>query len=87
MARELQLAHDLGPKQRDDVGGDAEPEARHDLLGDGSAAEDVPALEHDDAQPGACQVRAADEAVVAAADDDRVVALLHRGAMLVIGRP
>ena len=82
VARQLQLAHDLGPKQRDDVRGDAEPEPRHDLLGDGGASEDVAALEHDDAEPGACQICAADEAVVAAADDDRVVALLHRGAML-----
>jgi len=82
VAGQLELADDLRAQERDDVGGDAEPEPRHDLLGDGSASEDVPALEHDDAEPGACQICAADEAVVAAADDDRVVALLHRGAML-----
>ena len=84
MAGELELAHDLRPEERDDVRGDAEPEARHDLLGDGRAAEDVPALQDDDAQPGASQIRCADEPVVAAADDDRVVAGLVciGGAML-----
>ena len=85
MAGELELADDLRPKERDDVGGDAETEAGHDLLGDRGAPEDVPALQDDGAQPGPRQVRRADEPVVAAPDDDRVVAgvRLHRGAMLV----
>jgi hypothetical protein len=74
---QLQVAHDLGAKQRHHVRRHAEPEPGHDLLGDGGAAEDVAPLQHDDAQPGPGQVRGADEAVVAASDDDRVVALRH----------
>ena len=72
--RQLELADDLRAEQADDVAGDAEPEAREDLLGDRRAAEDVALLEDDRPQAGAGEVGGADEAVVATADDDRVVA-------------
>ena len=74
---ELELADDLGPQQAHDVARDAEPEAREDLLGDRGAAEDVALLEDERAQAGPGEVGGADEAVVAAADDHRVVALGH----------
>ena len=72
--RQVELADDLGPEQADDVAGDAEPEAREDLLGHRGPAEQMALLEDDGLQPGPGQVGGADEAVVAAADDDRVVA-------------
>ena len=48
MARQVQLADDLGPQQRDHVRADRELEAREDLLGHGRAAQDVPALQDED---------------------------------------
>ena len=44
-----------------------------DLFGDGGAAEHVPPLEHEHLAPGARQIGGAGQAVVPAADDDRVV--------------
>ena len=64
-----------GPEQAHDVAEDREAEAREDLLGDGGAAEDVALLEDEGLHPGAGEVGRADEAVVAATDDDRVVGL------------
>ena len=64
-----------GPQQAHDVAEDREPEAREDLLGDGRAAEHVALLEDERLHPGAGEVGGADEAVVAATDDDRVVGL------------
>ena len=75
MLRQLELADDLGAQQAHDVREDREAEAREELLGDGRAAEDVAPLEDERLHPGAGQVGGADQAVVAAADDDRVVAL------------
>ena len=46
--------------------------ARPHLLGHAGAAEHIAALEHADAQAGAGQVGGGGEAVVPAADDDRV---------------
>ena len=54
--RQVELADDLGPQQRDDVGADGELEAGEDLLGDRRAAEHVAALEHEHLPPGARQV-------------------------------
>ena len=45
-----------------------------EFLGDRGAADDVAALEHADRLPAGGEIRGADEAVVAAADDDDVVA-------------
>ena len=73
--RELEVADDLRPQQRDDVREDAEAEAREQLLGHSGATEDWPLLEDQRLQAGAREVGRADQAVVAAADDHRVVAL------------
>ena len=75
MPRQLELADDLRAEQRHDVREDRESEAREDLLGDRRAAEDVALFEDQGLHPGPGEIRGADEAVVAAADDDRVVAL------------
>ena len=77
MLRQLELADDLGAEQADDVARDAEPEAGEDLLGDRGAAEHVALLEDERLQAGPGEVGGADEPVVTAADDDRVVALCH----------
>ena len=77
--RQVEVADDLGPQQAHDVGGDREPEARDDLLGDRRPAQQVPALEDDDAPAGPSEVGGRDEAVVAAADHDGVVGLGHPG--------
>ena len=68
-----------GPEQADDVAEDREAEAREELLGDGGAAEHVALLEDEGLQPGAGEVGRADEAVVAATDDDGVVGLGQGG--------
>jgi hypothetical protein len=73
VSREIELADDLRAQERDDVGGDRVLEARVDLLGDRRAADDVAALEHEHLPSGAGEVGRADQAVVAAANDDDVV--------------
>ena len=73
MARQIELADDLGPQQRDDVRADGELEAGEDLFGDRRAAEHVAPLEHEHLAPRARQIGGGDQAVVAAADDDDVV--------------
>ena len=47
VAREVEVADDLGPQQRDDVRADGELEAREDFFGAGRAAENVAAFEHE----------------------------------------
>ena len=79
VAGQVELADDLGPQQRDHVRADGELEAGEDLLGHRRSAQHVPALEHEHLAPGAGQVGGVHEAVVAAADDDRVVPLGHGG--------
>src|SRR5206468_1241653 len=75
--RKLELADDLGPQQRHDVGEDREAEPGDDLIREGRAAEDVTTLEHQDLEPGSGEVRRVHQPVVAAADHDRVVPLRH----------
>ena len=75
--RELEVADDLRPQEADDIREDAEPEAREELLGHRGATEDVAPLQDERLEAGARQVGRADEAVVAPADDHRVVAVGH----------
>ena len=77
MFRKLELADDLGPQQRHDVGEHREAEPGDDLLGEGCAAEEVTTLEHQDLEPGSGEVGRVHQPVVAAADHDRVVPLRH----------
>jgi hypothetical protein len=70
---ELELLDHLGAQQAHDVGAHRVAEARVELLGDRCAAEHVPALEHERLAPRLCEVGRAGQAVVAAADNDRVV--------------
>ena len=73
MPRQLEVADDLGPQQAHHVGELGEAVAGKDFLGDGCPADDIAPLEHDHLLAGAREVRGGDQAVVAGADDDRVV--------------
>ena len=75
--REVEVADDLRPQQAHDVREHREREAGEDLLAHRRPADPLAALEDDDALAGTREVRGRDEAVVAAADDDRVVARAH----------
>ena len=73
VAREIEVADDFRPQQRDHVGADGKLEAGEDFFGAGRAAENVAAFEHQNFLSGARQVGGVDQAVVAAADYDDVV--------------
>ena len=77
VARQLQVTDDLRPQQAHHIREHAEAEAGEDLHRERGAAEDLPSLEHEGPEASPREVGTADEAVVAAADDDRVVASWH----------
>ena len=70
---QVELVDDLGPQQAQRVGERGEREPGPQLLGDGRAADERALLEDERPQAGLGQVRRVGQAVVAAADDDRVV--------------
>src|SRR4029077_13480942 len=72
VARELEVADDLGIEERDRVGGDRVAKSRVKLCGDRRAADDSAPLEHDHLEPRRREIRGAYEAVVTAADDQGV---------------
>ena len=74
VTRQLEIANDLGPEKAHDVGKHRELESRKNLLADGGTAQNLPALKHEHPPAGARQVRCRNQAIVAAADDDHVVA-------------
>ena len=74
---EVEVADDLGPQQRDDVGAHRELEAREDFLGHRRAAEHVTPFEDENFLSGAREVGGVDQAVVPASDDDDVVLRAH----------
>ncbi len=78
VAREIKVANDLRPEQAHHVREDGEREPGKDLLAQRRAADLLATLDHEDALPASRQVRCADQAVVPAADHDRVVFLSHR---------
>ena len=73
VAREIEVADDFRPQQRDYVRADGKFEAGKNFFGAGGAAENVAAFEHQNFLSGAGEVGGVDEAVVAAADHDYVV--------------
>src|SRR6266542_6284458 len=79
MAMQIQVPHDRVLQPMDDVRAGRDMEARKDLLGRAGATDDVPPLEHEDIEASPGEVGRGDEAVVPAADDDRIVGrLIHR---------
>ena len=71
--REIEIANDLGPQERNDIRADGELETGKDLFGDGGAAEHVASLEHEHLASRACQVGGAGQPVVSPANDDGVI--------------
>ena len=71
---ELQLLDDLGTQERHDVRAHRELEAVEHFLGHGGAAQHVTAFEDQDLAARPRQVGGGRQPVVAAADDDRVIA-------------
>ena len=77
VARQLQIAEDLGPQQAAHVGAVRVDPALLDLAADRRAADPRVALEHQHLEAGAREIGGIGQAVVAGADDDGIVAL-HR---------
>ena len=71
--RQVEVADDFGTEQADDIGKHRKLEPREDLFGDRGTADAGAALQHQHFFPGARQIGGCHEAVVAAADHDRVV--------------
>src|ERR1700681_3478726 len=82
MLGQLQLADDLRIKQRDRVGRHRIAESRMKFLGDRRAADHRTSLEQRDLESGRGQVRGADQAVMAAADDQGIAMLCSQGRRL-----
>ncbi len=74
---QAQVADDLRAEQAVDVGGRGDLEAGEGFLGDAGAADDVAAFQHEHFPLGPGQIAGGHQAVVAAADDDRVVRSRH----------
>src|SRR4029077_2254103 len=73
--RELEIANDLGSEQAYHVRENREFESWKYFFGDGRPTDERTSLQHEGLSPGAREVRRGDEAVVPAADDDRIVLL------------
>ncbi len=78
MLGEAQVLDDLGIEEADGVAGSRVAKAGVEFFGDGGAAHDRTSLEDADREPGFRQVTGAGQAVVTAANDDRIKSL--RGA-------
>ncbi len=85
VARQIEIADDLGPQQAHHVREHREGEAREDLPAHRGAAHLVGLLEHEHALAGAREVGRVHQSVVPAADDDRVVPLHGRHAFFLGG--
>jgi hypothetical protein len=77
-AGQEEITHDLRLKQAHHVGRGRDPEARPGLLGHGGPAHHRTAFQDEDTLPGPSEVRGADQSVVSAPYDDRVVPLAGR---------
>ena len=78
MLGQLELVDDLRAEQAQGIGERGETETRMELLGDGGAADQMPALQDQRAQSCLGQIGAVHQAVVTASDHDRVEFLLGR---------
>lgn len=76
---QAQLSNDGWPEQADHVGEDRDVVPGPNLLGHGRTADPGSGFEHDHPFPGPSQVGGADQSIVTAADNDRVVGGWPRG--------
>src|SRR5213595_3076498 len=79
MSRQIEFANDLRAQQRNDVRTDGKFEAGKDFFGYRGASQHVTTFEHQHALAGTREIRCIHEAVVAAADDDTIVFVIHTG--------
>ena len=75
---EIEIGDDCSGERAGEMFANREFETGKNLLGRGDAADHEPALQDQDFLSGLGKIRRADKAVMAGADDDRVVAL-HGG--------
>ena len=73
MARQIEIANDLRPQERDDVRTDGKLEAGKDFFRHRCATQHVAALQHQHFLAGASQIGGIGQAVVSSADYDNVV--------------
>ena len=74
---QLHVGDDFGAQQADGVAGGGVAEAGVELLGHRRAADHVPPFQHPHLQPRLGEVESADEAIVAAADNQGVIGIGH----------
>ncbi len=79
--RQFEIADDFGTEQADDIGADRIFKTRIDLFSDRRAAEHMAALQDEHFFPGFGEIGCAGQAVVAGADDDRII-VGHGGDLL-----
>ena len=84
--RQLEVVDDVRSKKAEGVRERREPEARPELLGDRRATDDVAPLEDQRPETALGEIGPVDEAVVTAADDDRVIGSVLRCGGLRHGR-
>ena len=78
MSRQIELADDFRPEQRNDVRADGETEAWKDFFRDSRSADEVPAFEHQHLATGARKVGGGSEPVMPPSDDNRVISQRRR---------
>jgi hypothetical protein len=76
---EFEIANDFRAEETVDVGGAGDFAAGPNFFGDAASAENVAAFEDEDFLPRLGEIRSGDEAVVARANNDRVVGSTHEG--------
>jgi hypothetical protein len=84
VTREIQFANNFRAEQRDDVGAFREKKAGDDFFSDRRSAQYVSPFKHQDSLACFGEISGVDQAIVAAADHDRVVVLRHSVKLRVI---
>jgi hypothetical protein len=77
MRMQIEIANDLRVQQRNRVRRNRVAESRMEFLRDCRAADDVTSFEHRHLQTSRCEIRSADQAVVAATDDQNITGCRH----------
>jgi hypothetical protein len=79
---QFQVANHLWPQQAHDIGANGVFKAGINLFGDGGAAKNMAAFENEDLLAGFGQISGSGKAVVAAADYESVILVVHRSSLL-----
>ena len=73
MARQVEVANNFGAQQGHHVRAHGKLEARHDFFGARSAAQHMPALQHQHLLAGSGKIGSIDQAIMASANHDHVI--------------